>query len=167
MGAMPDDPRWLSDTEQATWRRLLCFLARLDEALDRQLQADAGMPHAYYQVLAMLSEAPGRRLRMSQLARLSLSSPSRLSHAVARLEEKGWVRRDPHPSDRRGALAVLTDDGYAALAAAAPGHVAAVRAAVFDRLDRRDLTDLARVLGALTAGHDCAGLVRQAAPDPQ
>jgi len=163
---MPDDTRWLTDEEQATWRRLLCFIARLADSLERQLQTEAGMPHAYYQVLAMLSEAPDRTLRMSELARASLSSPSRLSHAVARLEEKGWVRRDPHPSDRRGALAVLTDEGYAALAAAAPGHVAAVRSGVFDRLDRRDLADLARVLDALTAGHDCAALVGETAPDP-
>lgn len=163
---MPDDPRWLTGTEQATWRHLLCFIARLAESLDRQLQTEAGMPHAYYQVLAMLSEAPDRTLRMSELARAALSSPSRLSHAVARLEEKGWVRRDPHPSDRRGALAVLTDEGYAALVAAAPGHVAAVRSAIFDRLDRRDLAELARVLDTLTAGHDCAALVRRSAPDP-
>ena len=92
------------------------------------------MPHAYYQVLAMLSEAPDRTLRMSQLAELTTSSASRLSHAVARLEEKGWVRRDKHPTDRRGALAVLTDDGWEAVQAAAPGHVAAVREVLFDRL---------------------------------
>ena len=76
----------------------------------------------------MLSEAPDRTLRMSQLAEQTTSSASRLSHAVARLEEKGWVRRDKHPTDRRGSLAVLTDDGWQAVRAAAPGHVAAVRA---------------------------------------
>ncbi|HYJ77598.1 MAG TPA: MarR family transcriptional regulator [Actinomycetes bacterium] len=123
----------------------MAFGAQLDEALDRQLQRDAGMPHAYYQVLAMLSEAPGRSLRMSELARTTSSSPSRLSHAVARLEERGWVRRDKHPTDRRGAVAVLTDCGYAAVAAAAPGHVAAVREALFDRLDEDRLAVLAEV----------------------
>jgi DNA-binding MarR family transcriptional regulator len=71
---------------------------------------------------------------MSQLAEQTTSSASRLSHAVARLEEKGWVRRDKHPTDRRGSLAVLTDDGWAALRVAAPGHVAAVREVLFDRL---------------------------------
>ena len=130
-----DPPRWLDDEEQRAWRAFLRAAARVDDALDRQLQRDAAMPHAYYQVLAMLSEAPERTLRMSELAGLTTSSASRLSHAVARLEEKGWVRREKHPTDRRGALAVLTDDGWAALTAAAPGHVAAVRAAVFDRLD--------------------------------
>ena len=87
-------PRWLSDAEQEAWRAFLAFLTGLEDRLDRQLQRDAGMPHAYYQVLAMLSEAPGRTLRMSELAVATTSSPSRLSHAVARLEEKGWVRRD-------------------------------------------------------------------------
>ena len=129
-----DDTRWLDDEEQHAWRAFLRAAARIDEALDRQLQREAGMPHAYYQVLAMLSEAPDRTLRMSELATLTTSSPSRLSHAVARLEERGWVRRDPHPTDRRGALAVLTQAGWQALVAAAPGHVAAVRDVMFDRL---------------------------------
>lgn len=137
-----DEPRWLDDEEQQAWRAFLRAAARIDEALDRQLQRDAGMPHTYYQVLAMLSEAPGRSLRMSELAGLTTSSPSRLSHAVARLEEKGWVRREPHPTDRRGAVAVLTDDGWDVLVAAAPGHVAAVREAVFDRLSRQQVRQL-------------------------
>lgn len=136
------EPRWLDDAEQRAWRAFLRAATGVDEALDRQLQRDAGMPHAYYQVLAMLSEAPQRTLRMSELAALTTSSASRLSHAVARLEEKGWVRRDKHPTDRRGALAVLTDQGWAALVAAAPGHVAAVRAAVFDRLEPEQVQQL-------------------------
>ena len=141
---MTDDDctRWLDDEEQRAWRSFLRAAAAIDEALDRQLQREAGMPHAYYQVLAMLSEVPGRSLRMSELAGLTTSSASRLSHAVARLEEKGWVRREKHPTDRRGALAVLTDEGWDALVAAAPGHVAAVRAAVFDRLDAEQVRQL-------------------------
>lgn len=149
------EPRWLSADEQQAWRAFLAFVARLDDELDRQLQRDSGMPHAYYQVLAMLSEAPDRTLRMIDLARATTSSPSRLSHAVARLEEKGWVRREKHPTDRRGALAVLTDEGYAALVAAAPGHVGAVREVLFDHLDAtqvRQLTALFTVLsGEVTA----------------
>ena len=144
------EARWLDEDEQRVWRAFLSFIARLDDDLDRQLQADAGMPHAYYQVLAMLSEAPARSLRMSDLARLTLSSPSRLSHAVSRLEERGWVVRRPHPTDRRGSLATLTDEGFDALVAAAPGHVAAVRAAVFDRLDRDQLRALRGVLDTLS-----------------
>ena len=142
---MTDSPRWLDDEEQRAWRAFLRAAAAVDEALDRQLQREAGMPHAYYQVLAMLSESPARTLRMSELAGLTTSSASRLSHAVARLEEKGWVRREKHPTDRRGALAVLTDEGWSALVAAAPGHVAAVRAAVFDRLDADQVRHLRRI----------------------
>ena len=144
------EPRWLSDEQQSAWRALLTFVAQLDDALARQLQSEAGMPHAYYQVLAMLSEAPDRTLRMTDLARITISSPSRISHAVARLEERGWVRRIPFPGDRRGALAQLTDAGYAALAAAAPGHVAAVREAVFDRLDAQQTRQLRAIFQQLT-----------------
>lgn len=146
----PPPPRWLSDDEQRAWRAFLTFLASLDRDLDRQLQRDAGMPHAYYMVLAMLSEAPARTLRMSQLAEATASSPSRLSHAVARLEEKGWVRRERHQTDRRGALAVLTDEGLAAIQAAAPGHVAAVREALFDKLDPAQVQQMCALFRALT-----------------
>lgn len=145
-------PRWLSDEEQHAWRAFLGFLAHLEEALDRQLQRDAGMPHAYYQVLAMLSESPGRSMRMSDLAATTSSSPSRLSHAVARLEERGWVRREKHPTDRRGSLAVLTDEGYAALVAAAPGHVEAVREALFDRLSPAQVTAMYDIFHTLADG---------------
>ena len=141
--------RWLDDEEQHAWRAFLRAAAAVDDALDRQLQRDAGMPHAYYQVLAMLSEAPGCTLRMSELAGLTTSSASRLSHAVSRLEERGWVRRERHPTDRRGSLAVLTDDGWAAVQAAAPGHVAAVRAAVFDRLEPDQVSQLREISEAL------------------
>lgn len=145
-----EPPTWLTDGEQRTWRALLAFVARLDRDLDRQLQQDAGMPHAYYMVLAMLSEAPGHRLRMSDLAEITASSPSRLSHAVARLEDKGWVRRERHPTDRRGSLAVLTEDGLNTVRAVAPGHVAAVRAAVFDRLTTAEVLRLGALFQALT-----------------
>jgi DNA-binding MarR family transcriptional regulator len=145
----PPGPRWLSAEEQAAWRAFLSFVTRLDDTLDRQLQRDSGMPHAYYQVLAMLSEAPGRTLRMSELAALTTSSPSRLSHAVSRLEEKGWVRREKHPTDRRGALAVLTDEGYAAVETAAPGHVAAVRETLFDRLEPEQVPQMRAIFDAL------------------
>ena len=148
---MTDDcTRWLDDEEQRTWRSFLRAAAAIDEALDRQLQRDAGMPHAYYQVLAMLSEAPDRTLRMSQLAELTTSSASRLSHAVARLEEKGWVRRDKHPTDRRGSLAVLTEDGWQAVVAAAPRHVTAVRQVLFDRLGPGQATQLQAITDRLT-----------------
>jgi DNA-binding MarR family transcriptional regulator len=145
-----DATRWLDAQEQHAWRSFLRAAAAIDEALDRQLQRDAGMPHAYYQVLAMLSEAPDQTLRMSQLAELTISSASRLSHAVSRLEERGWVRREKHPTDRRGALAVLTDAGWEALRAAAPGHVEAVRRVLFDRLEPGQVAQLGAISDRLT-----------------
>jgi DNA-binding MarR family transcriptional regulator len=145
------DARWLTDQEQRTWREFLWGTRLLFEALDRQLQQDSGMPHTYYLILAMLSEAPERTLTMSQLAEIVRSSPSRLSHAVTRLEQAGWVRRDRHPTDRRATLAQLTDEGFAALAEAAPGHVAAVRRYLFDRLSSEQVRALRE---AFTAVHD-------------
>jgi DNA-binding MarR family transcriptional regulator len=126
--------RWLTDDEQHTWRAFLEATRRLEEQLDRELQRDAGIPLAYYIILAMLSEAPQRTLRMSDLAERTWSSRSRLSHAVDRLEEKGWITRRSCPSDKRGSFAQLTDAGFAALEAAAPGHVAGVRRHMFDQL---------------------------------
>jgi DNA-binding MarR family transcriptional regulator len=139
------EPRWLTEREQGAWRAFLRATRRLDEALDAQLQRDSGMPHAYYEILVRLSESPERRLRMAELADGTHSSPSRISHAVARLEERGWVRREPCASDRRGQLAVLTDEGFAALAEAAKGHVEQVRTSVFDALTERQIDQLEQI----------------------
>jgi DNA-binding MarR family transcriptional regulator len=128
------EPHWLNDEEQRTWRAFLAATRHLFEELDRELQRDAGIPHSYYVILVALSEAPGRVLRMTELAKIVGSSPSRLSHAVTRLEEQGWVRRSACATDRRGALAHLTEAGFDALRAWAPGHVEAVRCHLFDRL---------------------------------
>jgi DNA-binding MarR family transcriptional regulator len=128
------DTRWLNEHEQHTWRSFLTATRLLFDGIERQLQQDSGLPHTYYEILVRLSETPGRTLRMSALASTSLSSRSRISHAVARLEEIGWVRRRQCDDDKRGQLAELTDEGMAALRAAAPGHVEAVRSAMFDPL---------------------------------
>lgn len=141
--------RWLDDEQQQAWRAFLGAVEHLQSALDTQLQAEAGMPHTYYELLVRLSEAPQRRLRMSALAQAAGSSRSRLSHAVAQLEGRGWVRREPCPGDRRGALAVLTDEGFAALEAAAPGHVRAVRALLVDRLTPAQLRQLRAISEAI------------------
>jgi DNA-binding MarR family transcriptional regulator len=135
-------PRWLDEAEQRTWRAFLTATQLLFEQLDHELQRDANIPHGYYEILVRLSEAPDRTLRMSQLAERSQSSRSRISHAVARLEEAGWVRRETCPTDRRGYMAVLTDDGLAALAAAAPGHVEGVRSHLFDPLSEEQVAHL-------------------------
>lgn len=147
----PREPRWLVEQEQHAWRSFRSAALLLLDQLDRELQRDAGMPHAYYEVLVVLSETPGRRLRMRELADRLLSSPSRLSHAVTRLEERGWVRRDPTPEDRRGQLAVLTAAGFAALAAAAPGHVEGVRTHLLDVLGPAEVHHLGRTADALLA----------------
>lgn len=137
--------RWLDPGEQQAWRAFLGATRMLLDALDRELQRDAGMPHAYYEILVRLSEAPDRTLRMSGLADVLLSSRSRLSHAVARLEERGWVRREERSDDRRSAFAVLTDDGLAALAAAAPGHVEGVRTHLLDPLTPEQVEQLRQI----------------------
>jgi DNA-binding MarR family transcriptional regulator len=143
------DTRWLDDDEQRTWRAFLTAQRLLFDRLERQLQRDAGLPHAYYEILVRLSEAPDRTLRMSQLADSSLSSRSRLSHAVARLETAGWVRRTACAEDRRGSFAELTDEGLAKLQDAAPGHVEAVRADLFDALTRDQQRALQEISDAL------------------
>jgi DNA-binding MarR family transcriptional regulator len=126
--------RWLDDDEQETWRAYLWASQLLHESLDRQLRRDSGMPQTYYVILAMLSEAPDRSLTMSDLARVVRASPSRLSHAIAKIEAAGWVRRSRHPTDARTTIATLTDHGIGALAEAAPGHVTEVRRILFDTL---------------------------------
>jgi DNA-binding MarR family transcriptional regulator len=144
-------PRWLTAEEQATWRAFLGARQELFGAVDAQLQHEGGMPHTYYEILVRLSEAPGRALRMSQLAEASASSKSRVSHAVARLEERGWVRRVDCPTDRRGQVAELTEAGYAELSRAAPGHVEQVRRSLFDALTPGQVRQLATISAAILA----------------
>jgi DNA-binding MarR family transcriptional regulator len=128
------EPRWLDAEEQKAWRAWLFSSLLLHDRLDRELTHETGISHAYYEILVALSETPDRMMRMSELADRCLSSRSRLSHAVSRLEERGWVRRQVCPDDGRGLLAVLTDEGFAALEAAAPIHVESVRTHLFDQL---------------------------------
>jgi DNA-binding MarR family transcriptional regulator len=143
--------RWLDPTEQQAWRSFLAASRALMATLDRELQRDAGMPHAYYEILVRLSEAPERRRRMSDLAEATGGSRSQLSHAVARLSDYGWVRREDCPDDRRGQLAVLTDAGFEALAAAAPGHVEGVRRHLFDPLTPEQTAQLRQISETLVA----------------
>ncbi|MER5820435.1 MULTISPECIES: MarR family winged helix-turn-helix transcriptional regulator [Streptomyces] len=150
-------PRWLTDEEQHTWRAYLHATTLLEDHLDRQLQRDAGMPHTYYGLLVQLSQAPRRRMRMTELARNAKITRSRLSHAIARLEKNGWVRREDCPSDKRGQNAVLTDDGHAMLSRSAPGHVEAVRQAMFDRLTPEQVKSLGEIMKALATGLEPEG----------
>lgn len=146
------ESRWLDEHQQRAWRSFLAATRLLQAQLDRELQRDSGIPHAYYEILVRLSEAPDRVLRMSELADASESSRSRLSHAVTRLEEAGWVIRESCPTDRRGAFARLTDEGFAALAAAAPSHVASVRRLLIDRLTGEQLEQLRVISDTVLAG---------------
>src|ERR671932_6362 len=135
-------PRWLDEEEQKAWRAWLYSSLLLQDRLDRELTHETGISHAYYEILVQLSETPGRMLRMSDLADRCLSSRSRLSHAVSRLEERGWIRRQVCEEDGRGQLAVLTDEGFAALEAAAPVHVESVRRHLFDQLSDEQVAAL-------------------------
>ncbi len=146
------ETRWLTEDEQRTWRAFLAAMRLLGDQLDRELQREADMPHTYYEILVALSEAPGRTLRMNELADACQSSRSRLSHAVSRLEEAGWVRREACPTDKRGALAVMTDEGFAAIEAAAPGHVEGVRRHVFDVLTPAQVAHLGEISAAIRDG---------------
>jgi DNA-binding MarR family transcriptional regulator len=152
-----DGPRWLTDDEQRVWRSYLHATTLLEDHLDRQLQRDAGMPHVYYGLLVQLSQAPRRRMRMTELAKAAKITRSRLSHAVARLEKNGWVRREDCPSDKRGQNAHLTDEGYAVLERSAPGHVAAVRQAVFDRLTPKQVGHLGEIMRVMAEGLQPSG----------
>jgi DNA-binding MarR family transcriptional regulator len=144
--------RWLGPEEMRAWLGYVATSTLLESALDRQLQRDSGMPHAYYQILAILSEIEGRTLRMSDLAAMTQSSQSRLSHAVSRLEHNGWIVRSQCPDDRRGTLATLTERGREVLEAAAPGHVRTVRKHLFDRLSCEQVRQLGEILDTVLDG---------------
>ena len=136
---------WLDDAEQRAWRSLAAVILKLPAELEQALQRDAGLSHIEYWVMALLSEAPDGRLQLRHLAAQANASLSRLSHVVTRLDRRGFVVREPVPEDARATFAVLTDEGHAQVVAAAPGHVATVRALVFDGLSEQDVGDLERL----------------------
>lgn len=159
---MREDVRWLSDEEQRVWRNFLAAMGMLGEHLERRMQQDSGMPHTYYEVLVALSEAPEYTLRMSDLATRSRFSRSRLSHAVSKLEAKGWVRRTSCPTDKRGALATLSAEGLAVLQASAPDHVEAVREALFDALSAQQIEELGEIAETIVNRISSKGMVDHA-----
>ncbi|MFD4232521.1 MarR family winged helix-turn-helix transcriptional regulator [Streptomyces sp. NPDC058545] len=149
------EPRWLDTDEQQQWYAFAYVLTQLPAALEARMQRDAGIAHFDYVVMSALSMAPERTLRMSELAQYAGSTLSRLSNVVIRLEKRDWVHRHPDPTDGRATLATLTDDGMDKVAAAAPGHVDAVRRLVFDPLTKAQQRQLGvvsqRMLAALQA----------------
>jgi DNA-binding MarR family transcriptional regulator len=151
------DTPWLDRRRLRAWIRLRAVLELLPGALDAQLRRDAGMTEFDYYTLAMLSEAPGRTLRMTELARQTNATLPRLSHVVSRLEARGLVERFPCPEDRRATNARLTDAGWATVREAAPGHVATVRHHVVDALSDEQIDQLVEIGDALLARLDPTG----------
>jgi len=131
--------QWLSDAEHRMWRGYLDSTRLLLRALDRQLATDAGLNLSDFEILALLSEAPQQRLRMNELADITVTTRSGVTRAVKRLTDTGWVQQVKCDEDRRGLYAELTEAGMAKLRAAAPGHVNAVRANLFDLLSPREV----------------------------
>lgn len=148
--------RWLDPEEQVAWREYLRASRMLEAALDHDLQAH-GLQLSEYEIISMLSEQPGRRLRMSVIAGLVVQSRSRLTHTAGRLEARGWVRRESCAGDRRGVELVLTDAGHAEITRMAPAHVSSVRANLLDHLTREDLLRLGRAMAAISTGIESSG----------
>jgi DNA-binding MarR family transcriptional regulator len=142
-------PRWLNPREMKAWRSYIIASRRLLDALDSDLDGH-DLTMADYEVMAQLSEAPGRRMRMSELAELAMLSKSRLSHRMKVMEKAGWVRREECVEDRRGYWAVMTDKGWKAIVAAAPSHVASVRKRFIDQLSAKEQEALAGIFGHVT-----------------
>ena len=149
MARKVSETRWLSPREMKTWRAYIIASRRLLEALEIDLEGhDLSM--ADYEVMAQLSEAPERRMRMSELAELAMLSKSRLSHRMKVMEKAGWVRREECSEDRRGSWAVMTDKGWRAIVAAAPDHVASVRRRFIDQLSAKEQEALTTIFGHVT-----------------
>jgi len=129
---------WLNEDEQQAWRIHLDVSRLLMHQLERDLQP-FGLTNNDYEILVNLSEAEDRRMRMSDLARATLQSKSRLSHQITRMENVDLVRRENCESDRRGLYAVLTEHGWATMGEVAPRHVASVRAHFIDLMPAQSL----------------------------
>ncbi|MFL6135380.1 MAG: MarR family winged helix-turn-helix transcriptional regulator [Nocardioidaceae bacterium] len=144
-----DETTWLQPLEEQAWQGFLSLNRVVFAELEAQLQSGSRMPLAHYAILVTLSDAPDRTLRMGELARALYAAPSSISHAMTRLESKGLIERRNDPKDRRAQFAVLTDAGAEALAAAAPGHVGAVRRNLIDLLTADQLAQLKEISDAV------------------
>ena len=149
--AVVSEPRWLTETEQQAWRAYLRGGRLLMDALDRGL-ARYGLSLSEYEIISLLSEAPSRQMRMSELADLVVQSRSRLTHTATRLEKRGWVVREPCQGDRRGVLLTLTPEGAHKVGEIAPVHVEQVRHHLIDRLSTGEFAALGEAMGAVVVG---------------
>jgi DNA-binding MarR family transcriptional regulator len=137
-------PKWLTPSEMVAWRRYIIASRQLLAALDADLKEhDLTLPD--YEILALLSDAPDRQMRMSELAKIALLSRSRLSHRMKVMEKAGWLKREPCPVDKRGYFAVMTPKGWKAIVAAAPDHVESVRARFLDHITKADQQVIAQI----------------------
>lgn len=153
------DVRWLNEGEIKTWLKFRAVVELYPGVLDHQLRRDSQLSHMEYQVLAMLSESPDRTLRMTALANRSNASLTRMSHVVTRLSERGILQRSACPDDGRATNVHLTDQGYALLVAAAPGHVTQVRESFLDALAPEQLEQLDAICDAILDRIDPDGLM--------
>ncbi len=153
-------PRWLNEEEKRAWNAFRSAHALLYQRMDQQLKRDAGLSHPQYEILARLSGAPDRELRMTELADAVQNSKSGLTYQIGQLEQAGLVRRRNCRSDVRGVYARLTDEGMAVLERSAPGHVALVRELFIDVLTPEQLHALADGLG------EASRRMRECAPQP-
>ena len=149
MGRGAPEPQWLDADEQQAWRQYLHASRLLEAVMDRDLDR---LQLTEYEILAVLSEAPERRLRMSAIAEHVMQSRTWLTHMAGRLEKRGWVRREACVGDRRGVQLLLTDAGQAAVVEMAPTHVRSVRANFVDLLSREEFLALGRAMGAVGRG---------------
>jgi DNA-binding MarR family transcriptional regulator len=149
--------RWLDQTQLSAWVRLAAVLELLPGVLDAQLRRDSGLTHFEYYVLAMLSEAPKRTMRLTTLAQQTSATLPRLSHVVKRLEDRGLIERFPCPEDARATNARLTPAGWKKVRETAPGHVETVRQHVIDVLTPEQLTQLGAIADAILTSLDPKG----------
>jgi len=139
------EPTWLDEDEDRAWRAYRGMQSLLPAQLARDLSRDSGLSDPDYDVLSTLSEKPSNRWQLRELAAKMLWSRSRLSHHIARMEQRGLVAREDDPDDRRGCILVLTDNGRLALQKAAPLHVASVRRHFLDLLSAKELATLTAI----------------------
>ncbi|OPC81089.1 MarR family transcriptional regulator [Embleya scabrispora] len=145
------EPRWLSDEDQHVWRQIIAVINMLPPRLERELQRTHGLSLHDYQILVQISEHPRQEVRLSDLAEATQQSKSRLSHQMTRMENAGLVARRNCPTDRRGAYAVLTEEGWEALRAAAPTHVESVREHLMDVMTPAQKQTVGEAFGAVAA----------------